>query len=52
MLSPRSFLDELADDQRWDEAFSRSQDHLSRLAGKARADITAGRILNKGFDEL
>jgi hypothetical protein len=45
-------LDELADDQRWDEAFGRSQDQLARLADKARADIAAGRIVNKGFDEL
>ena len=45
-------LDELADDQRWDEAFNRSQDQLARLADKARADIAAGRVVNKGFDEL
>jgi hypothetical protein len=45
-------LDELADDQRWDVAFHRSQDQLARLADKARADIAAGRIVNKGFDEL
>jgi hypothetical protein len=45
-------LDELADDKRWDEAFARSQDQLARVAERVRADIAAGRVLNKGFDEL
>jgi aspartate/glutamate racemase len=29
-------LDELADEQRWDEAFANSQDMLARLAAKVR----------------
>lgn len=37
-------LDELADDQRWQESFSRSQDQLARLAAKAREDVRAGRV--------
>jgi hypothetical protein len=45
-------LDELADEQRWDQAFARSEDRLARLAEKVRADIAAGRVLDKGFDEL
>ncbi len=45
-------LDELADERQWDQAFSRSQDQLAKLAEKARADIAAGRVVDKGFDEL
>ncbi len=45
-------LEEIADDRRWEEAFSRSQDRLSELADKARADIRAGRVRAAGFDEL
>jgi hypothetical protein len=45
-------LDELADEQRWDEAFANSQDQLARMANKVRADIREGRIKKAGFDEL
>ncbi len=45
-------LDELADEQRWDEAFARSQDQLARLAAKVREDIRAGRVRDAGVDEL
>lgn len=45
-------LDELADEQRWDQAFARSEDKLAILANKVRADIAAGRVRNQGFDEL
>jgi len=45
-------LDELADEQRWDESFARSEDRLAKLADKVRVDIAAGRVLDKGFDEL
>lgn len=45
-------LDELADEQRWDEAFARSQEALARLAAKAREDIEAGRVHDIGWDEL
>jgi hypothetical protein len=37
-------LEQIADDRAWDEAFTRSQDQLARLAAKAREDITAGRV--------
>lgn len=45
-------LDELADEQRWQESFARSQDQLARLAAKAREDIRAGRVKSGGFDQL
>ena len=45
-------LDELADEQRWDAAFARSQDTLSRLAAQARADIREGKIKPLGMDDL
>ncbi len=45
-------LDELADEQRWDAAFSGSQDKLARMAAKARGDVQAGRVQEGGFDEL
>ena len=45
-------LDELADEQRWDETFARSQDQLARLATKVREDIRAGRVSSVRVDEL
>lgn len=45
-------LDELADEQQWDEAFARSQDKLARMAEKVREDIKAGRVKTMGIDEL
>ncbi len=45
-------LEELTDEQRWDEAFARSQEPLARLAAKVRDDIRAGRIRSAGVDEL
>jgi len=45
-------LDEMADGQRWDDAFTRSQDKLAKLAEKARADKKAGRGKHMGIDEL
>ncbi len=45
-------LDELADEQKWDDAFARSQDQLAQLARKARADRLAGRLRNTGFGDL
>lgn len=45
-------LDELADEKRWDEAFTRSQDKLAQLAAKARDDVRNGRARSGGFDEL
>ncbi len=45
-------LEELADERRWDEAFTRSQEPLARLAAKVREDIGAGRGRRVGVDEL
>ncbi len=45
-------LDELADEQRWNEAFARSQEELARIAAKVRDDIRAGRARDMGIDEL
>jgi aspartate/tyrosine/aromatic aminotransferase len=45
-------LEELADEQRWQNAFEASQNQLSRLAQKVRQDIQAGKIKEQGFDEL
>jgi hypothetical protein len=45
-------LEELADERRWDEAFSHSQDKLAQVAAKVRGDIRAGRIRSSGMDEL
>ncbi|HQH71193.1 MAG TPA: hypothetical protein PK360_03850 [bacterium] len=45
-------LDELEDEKRWETAFATSQDKVMKLAQKVRADIQAGRVQQKGFDEL
>lgn len=45
-------LEELCDDQAWDEAFARSQDSLARIAETVRADIHAGRVRDGGWDDL
>ena len=45
-------LDELEDERRWDSAFAKSQDQLTGIAAKVRADIAAGRVSDQGFDEL
>jgi hypothetical protein len=45
-------LDELEDEQKWDVAFTGSQDKLKRLVEKVRVDIKAGREKKMGFDEL
>jgi len=45
-------LDELADEQRWADAFARSQDQLARLADGVRAEIRAGKTKDVGIDEL
>ena len=36
-------LDELEDERRWDSAFAKSQNQLTDLATRVRADIAAGR---------
>jgi hypothetical protein len=45
-------LDELADEQRWQDSLARSQDQLARLTAKVREDIRAGRVTSEGFDQL
>ncbi len=45
-------LEELADEERWQEAFAQSQDQLAGLAAKVRKDIREGRVRNAGLDEL
>lgn len=37
-------LDELEDEQRWDQAFADSQPQLAKLAAKVREDIRSGRV--------
>lgn len=45
-------LEEIADEQRWDDAFARSRDQLARLAEKVRSDIRMGKVKDVGIDEL
>ena len=45
-------LDEIRDEQRWDEAFARSQEELARLANIVREDIRADRVKDVEVDEL
>jgi hypothetical protein len=45
-------LDELEDDQRWDQAFAASGSALERLADKALADHLGGRTQVLDPDEL
>jgi len=45
-------LDELADAQRWEESFARSQEQLGTLAVKVRKDIRAGRVKNIPVEDL
>ena len=45
-------LEELEDERRWEEAFARSQDQLTRLAAKVREDVRARRVKSVGIDEL
>ncbi len=45
-------LEEMEDDATWEQKFASTQDQLSRLAGKVRADIQKGRVTEMGIDEL
>lgn len=45
-------LEELEDERLWDKAFAESQDKLSQLARKVRADIKADSVKKMGIDEL
>ena len=48
----RWLLSELQDEERWTQAFSNSQDALSRLADEARTDLKAGRATELDPDKL
>ena len=45
-------LEELDSERRWDEAFARSQDALSRLASEALAEHRAGETQVLDMDKL
>jgi hypothetical protein len=45
-------LEEIQDEELWDQTFARSQDKLARMAAKAREDIRAGRTKDLEIDEL
>jgi hypothetical protein len=45
-------LDELADEQRWEESFARSQEQLGKLAAKVRTDIRTGRVKDILVEDL
>ena len=45
-------FEELEDERRWEKSFAESQDQLTKLAEKVRADIKAGRVKKMGIDEL
>jgi hypothetical protein len=45
-------LDEIADERRWDESFSRSQRALAKLAARVRDDIRIGKVKDVGIDQL
>ncbi len=48
----QQILDKLADEQKWDEAFARSQDALGRLVAKVREDISTGKSRRVEMDDL
>ena len=45
-------LQELADEEHWNDAFAQSQPQLDRLAEKVELDIAFGRVQELGIDEL
>ncbi len=45
-------LEELADEERWQQAFANSPEKLAAITEQARADIAAGRVHAIGIDEL
>ncbi len=45
-------LDELADEERWDQAFAKSQDALAKLAQEARAEYRAGKTIPLDLEQL
>ncbi len=49
---PALILEEIADEQAWNEAFARTQGKLGQIADKVRADIHAGWVRDGDWDEL
>jgi len=45
-------LEEIADERKWDEAFSNSQDQLAKLADKVRKDIQTGDFEDASSENL
>jgi hypothetical protein len=45
-------LEEMADEERWNESFASSQEALSKLAERVRTDIHEGRVREAEIDEL
>ena len=45
-------LEEIADDRRWDEAFSASAPAREKMADKVRAEIRAGRTRDMRLEDL
>jgi hypothetical protein len=45
-------LEEIEDEQRWEQALARSPGKLSALAARAEAPVRAGRCRAAGFDDL
>ena len=48
----RQWLEELDDEQLWDEKFARSQDQLEAMARKALDNYRTGKTIAKGWDEI
>jgi hypothetical protein len=45
-------LEEIEDEQRWEQALARSPSKLSALAARAEEQVRAGHCRQAGFDEL
>lgn len=48
----QQWLEELEDEQLWDEKFSRSQNQLETMAKKALDNYRSGKTVKKGWDEI
>jgi hypothetical protein len=45
------WLAELKDEAEWNDRFAKSDDVLSKIAQRVRADVAAGKAVDKGIDE-
>lgn len=45
-------LEEISDEQQWDDALARSPDKLRSLADRAMDQVRSGQCRTAGFDEL